>query len=82
VDYVLSNTQSCGGKRSYGSQREAAEGDRRNLRAVKNKREKLEAYRCLSCRQWHLGHPARKNKVNNGTRKRYPVRYNGLPDEY
>lgn len=80
LDYSITNKSTCGDKRAYPTQREASEANNRHLRALKNKREKLHVYKCLNCRQWHLGHPPRKEK--RGTRKKDTVRYNGLFDEY
>ena len=82
IDYSLSNSHSCGDKRAYPTQREAVEANKRHIRGIKKKVEKLHAYKCFVCRQWHLGHSARKNKGHNGTRKKDTVRDNGLPDEY
>lgn len=80
IDYGLSNSHSCGDKRAYPTKGDAKHAQMRHLRALKNKYEKLAAYKCLSCKQWHLGHPARK--VGYGTRKKDTVRDNRVSDEY
>ena len=80
LNYQLTNRTNCGDKRAYPTQREASEANNRHLRALKNKREKLHVYKCLNCRQWHLGHAPRKAK--NGTRKKDTDRHYRLSDEY
>ncbi len=80
IDYGLHNSRDCGSKRAYPTQREAVEADKRHIRGVKNKREKLHSYKCFVCRQWHLGHPPRK--AGYGSRKKDTVRNNRVPDEY
>ncbi len=80
IDYNLHNSMDCGGKKAYTTQRDASEASKRHLRAIRGRYEKLHAYKCLTCKQWHLGHPPRK--AGYGTRKKDTVRNNRVPDEY
>lgn len=66
--YVNANMRDCGNKKAYPSYRAACEMNnslRRRGSAISHqgkKLEKLHAYKCANCRQYHLGHPPRKNQ--------------------
>jgi len=79
IDYGWSNSIRCSDKRVYRSNAEALRADKRHLRSIKNRRERLKPYKCLSCTFWHLGHPPRKERLY-GSRKKYTDRHNQLSD--
>lgn len=71
--YKHSNKGNCDGKRVFSSYAEACGFNKRASRFIKGskKRERLHAYRCENCRQWHIGHtPAKpgryKEDYNSG----------------
>lgn len=68
MSWETSNKNTCNGKKTFASFREANEFENRVhkrgsvIRAKGKKIEKLHAYKCLSCQQIHLGHPARRSR--------------------
>lgn len=68
--YKGTNHKNCGSKKAYSSYREAAAFQKSIRRGIKGskRKEKLHPYRCLSCRQYHLGHPP-LNKGGSGGKR-------------
>lgn len=72
--YKQSNEQNCGSKKAFPSYRSAAEFNnalhsRGSALVNKGKKvEKLEVYRCISCKLFHIGHPPRGTRTRNRQR--------------
>lgn len=67
--YSLSNTQTCGGKKSFPSYKLAAEFNNKIFSrgsAIRNKGKKIERlhpYKCKVCGNFHLGHEVRTRHI-------------------
>ena len=66
--WAESNYFTCESKKAFPSYREAAEFNNSirkhgSIRAKGKRIERMEVYRCIRCRQFHIGHPPRKNQI-------------------